>query len=803
MNPKISVVIPLWNKKYEIPLVLTALDKQDIPHDLFEIVIVDDGSEDRIDDIIDRFRKTLNINYSYIPRSGNRAYNRNYGVSISKGERILLLDSDMIASQNTLREFLLSTDQNKNRVVMGTRDCIINFDKSMIDETIVRDHFELIQSLPAMHDERTLGINYSKRTGLTYNGGWQYLFSHCVCFWKDLFVAVNGFDEEFGKNWGAEDVELGYRFHLKGAEFIINEKVKCYHIYHNVNSSNNFNSMLNNYKLFLSKHQYWEVEIFIREFEAWASNAILLQEQVKKKEHIVKCTINKNKIQQLYSNVAIFGIESDELIESEITKIAYIPESSLSSKKIIPAFGIQTGAKSEQYDYALISGNYRLVNYGLFILILQEAKRIAKNVIIISDGYIECFENYNSKEIEEILSQPKLILQINNEYYFDNNKYYILKIAGALDELGVKVGLQLAYDPHNEVNWNDGYLSIKDSKQLEMYSEFFAHKMAFIGDQIPAIFDINSLNYNFRHFKKRIFWQELKFLNQDKLLKKSVPDFMKMIFRREVDKCITGAENCEVVNVGIDVELVKKYEKYSRQERSTFRFVWTDIMTTEYSNVILLVDLFIEKFGDRSDVELILIFEDNFLPYIKNEYCNEIVSDMFCRLMKNLKGAFDEKLYFVIDKIKDHKNIRLIRKVDEETIVKEVAESDCFIYLNSTTEISPVVLYSIAFGKKPIVPNLGEYSEYVKRELLIEVETYKKNAAFYEGCLESAFIDRRDLSRYNLCFQISKEDLSSAMDAVLEKGYNNITNDDMHQFRQNYSWEKVAQKMINAIWGTN
>ena len=83
MQIQFSIVIPYWNKYYEIALVLKALSLQDYDLKQFEIIIIDDGSDQRIDPIIDRYKDRLNIVYQYNPRSGNRGRNRNLGVKLA------------------------------------------------------------------------------------------------------------------------------------------------------------------------------------------------------------------------------------------------------------------------------------------------------------------------------------------------------------------------------------------------------------------------------------------------------------------------------------------------------------------------------------------------------------------------------------------------------------------------------------------------------------------------------------------------------------------------------------------------
>ena len=103
-----SIIIPYWNKLYEIQLILKALTLQDFPKDQFEIVIINDGCDDEIENVVNKFQSGLIIHYYYKKHTGNRSRNRNLGAERSKGKRLIFLDNDMIPSKNMLFEFNLA-----------------------------------------------------------------------------------------------------------------------------------------------------------------------------------------------------------------------------------------------------------------------------------------------------------------------------------------------------------------------------------------------------------------------------------------------------------------------------------------------------------------------------------------------------------------------------------------------------------------------------------------------------------------------------------------------------------------------
>jgi hypothetical protein len=71
---------------------------------------------------------------------------------------------------------------------------------------------------------------------LSYNLGaqkypWMMTFSGNLGVSRKLLLETGAFDENF-KNWGCEDIELGYRFYKAGAKFIINSRMEAFHQSH-------------------------------------------------------------------------------------------------------------------------------------------------------------------------------------------------------------------------------------------------------------------------------------------------------------------------------------------------------------------------------------------------------------------------------------------------------------------------------------------------------------------------------------------------------------------------------------------
>ncbi len=91
INPLISIIMPCYNQAEFLPMALDSVLKQTYTN--WEIIVIDDGSEDNIDLVIKPFLANPKVKY-YKKENGGLSNARNYGIQNCKGELILPLDAD-------------------------------------------------------------------------------------------------------------------------------------------------------------------------------------------------------------------------------------------------------------------------------------------------------------------------------------------------------------------------------------------------------------------------------------------------------------------------------------------------------------------------------------------------------------------------------------------------------------------------------------------------------------------------------------------------------------------------------------
>ena len=93
VSKDISFVIPVFNRPNEIDELLKSFVNLNGEKD-FEIVIVEDGSINKCDQVIKNY-KDLNISY-YFKKNSGPGDSRNFGMKRAKGSYYIILDSDCI-----------------------------------------------------------------------------------------------------------------------------------------------------------------------------------------------------------------------------------------------------------------------------------------------------------------------------------------------------------------------------------------------------------------------------------------------------------------------------------------------------------------------------------------------------------------------------------------------------------------------------------------------------------------------------------------------------------------------------------
>ena len=125
-NPKISVIIPIYNVEEYLEECLESILNQSIIDDI-EVIMIDDGSTDSSRYIIEKYALDYKNFYAYHKENEGQGIARNYGLKQAKGEYITFIDSDDYIPQNAYEELYNFITTNKNDIVTGRFNRFTNY----------------------------------------------------------------------------------------------------------------------------------------------------------------------------------------------------------------------------------------------------------------------------------------------------------------------------------------------------------------------------------------------------------------------------------------------------------------------------------------------------------------------------------------------------------------------------------------------------------------------------------------------------------------------------------------------------
>jgi len=286
-----SVIVPVYNRRNVLEKTLAALMHQTYPLNLFEVIIADDGSSDRVGELVKKYTSQLEIKLvSQEDRGYRLAAIRNKAIRAAGGEVIISLDCDILPVPRLIEEYMKwfhSTD--KNIVAFGILKHVDA--ENLSTEEILKDSdaiFRLKQTLPPherrdsknpMEDwrvsilKKTRGLKVHPKPYIMAGGG-------NMAFWRKSALEIGGFDEDFNR-WGGEDDVFNYNLYKRGAYFIPEVKALGLHQKHDdgapyrredrVFTRKLLGKKIPLYRHFLTPGDDWEVpkvSIFIRSYNS-------------------------------------------------------------------------------------------------------------------------------------------------------------------------------------------------------------------------------------------------------------------------------------------------------------------------------------------------------------------------------------------------------------------------------------------------------------------------------------------------------------------------------------------------------
>src|SRR3989344_6983280 len=111
--PYCSVVVLNYFGENLLENVIIALIKLDYPKDNYEIIIVDNNSQDRSRKIISEFvNRYRNVKSIFLPKNIGFSKGNNVGIRNARGKYVALLNNDCVVEKNWLKELVKSAESD-------------------------------------------------------------------------------------------------------------------------------------------------------------------------------------------------------------------------------------------------------------------------------------------------------------------------------------------------------------------------------------------------------------------------------------------------------------------------------------------------------------------------------------------------------------------------------------------------------------------------------------------------------------------------------------------------------------------
>jgi glycosyltransferase involved in cell wall biosynthesis len=202
MEPSISVVTATHNRADRLAALLAGLRAQTLPSESFEVVIVDDASADRTQEVLEeeRSRGVLTLATLRNERSGGPARARNRGWREATAPIVAFTDDDCVPTPGWLESLLAAGGGRPDAIVTG-------------------------QTLPDPAEAHALGP-YAKTVRIT--GPSRHYETCNVAYPRALLERIGGFDERYPSPTG-EDSDLGCRATGAGGKPVFEPRALVHH----------------------------------------------------------------------------------------------------------------------------------------------------------------------------------------------------------------------------------------------------------------------------------------------------------------------------------------------------------------------------------------------------------------------------------------------------------------------------------------------------------------------------------------------------------------------------------------------
>jgi glycosyltransferase involved in cell wall biosynthesis len=199
---EVSVITPTYNRQDSLLRLLDSLALQTLEPTKFEVIVVDDGSNSgSIDENIEGYQ----FHYEYLRQENQGAtIARNNGALKSQGQVLVFIDDDVTISARVLETLTKACTKSPKVIALGWLDtCNTKKESTFTKVAVSLDNKDLNRFKVTDGNENFIECN-----------------TQLIAIRRHDFFELGMFQDPTGgwPNW--DDVDLGYRAHLAGYQFI-------------------------------------------------------------------------------------------------------------------------------------------------------------------------------------------------------------------------------------------------------------------------------------------------------------------------------------------------------------------------------------------------------------------------------------------------------------------------------------------------------------------------------------------------------------------------------------------------------
>ena len=136
MNIKISIIIPVFNREKYIARCLRSLLNQSIERRSYELIVINDGSIDKTQKILEFFKDAFREEIKIIINEKNIGLpaSLNLGIKASKGKYIVRVDSDDYVNKHFLLTLYLMITLNPNYSAVACDYYLVDNEEKVLEQ---------------------------------------------------------------------------------------------------------------------------------------------------------------------------------------------------------------------------------------------------------------------------------------------------------------------------------------------------------------------------------------------------------------------------------------------------------------------------------------------------------------------------------------------------------------------------------------------------------------------------------------------------------------------------------------------